>query len=147
MISGVNSTDPISLSGSPVAQSALGKDTFMKLLVTQLKNQDPMQPAANEEMLAQLAQFTSLEEMQELNDNIVGLAVLQQSNALMSQLTDSSALIGKTVQYVDPVTNEQAWGTVTSVRIKDGLAVLNIDAKDVPLANVTEVGQPPEPTE
>jgi flagellar basal-body rod modification protein FlgD len=143
MISGVNANDPISL-GSAATNAALGKDSFMRLLVTQLKNQDPMQPAANEEMLAQLAQFSSLEEMQELNDNIVGLAVLQQSNALMNQLTDSSALIGKSVEYVDPATGKEAWGTVTSVRIKAGLAILNIDGKDVPLANVTEVGAPPQ---
>ena len=82
--------------------------------------------------------------MQDLNDNIVGLAVLQQSNALMAQLTDSSALIGKSVKYQDPDTQAEAWGTVSSVRIQDGLAVLHIDGKDVPLASVTEIGIPPQ---
>jgi flagellar basal-body rod modification protein FlgD len=130
---------------APPAQAPdkLGKDSFMELLVTQLKNQNPLEPAKNEEMLAQLAQFSSLEEMQDLNDNIVGLAVLQQSNALMDQLTNSSALIGKSVQYVDPTSEAKQWGTVGSVKIADGLAVLQIDGKDVPLANVTEVGTPP----
>jgi flagellar basal-body rod modification protein FlgD len=143
-ITGISVDDPIYGSQS-ATQSQLGKDSFMKLLVQQLKNQDPLEPAKNEQMRAQLAQFSSLEEMQELNENIVGLAVLQQSNALMAQLTDSSALIGKSVQYLDPETNEQVWGTVDSVKISDGIAVLQIGGKDVPLANVSQVGQPPDP--
>src|SRR6185295_11678278 len=102
-IPGIRANDPLSISNTP-ADSALGKDAFMKLLVDQLKNQDPLDPQKNGDTIAQLAQFSSLEQMQELNDNIVGLAVLQQSNALLSQLTDSSALIGKSVKYADPVT-------------------------------------------
>ena len=98
-IDGISSNDPISLSGGK--ESALGKDAFMNLLVMQMKNQDPMEPTKNDQMLAQLAQFQSLEEMNDLNDNIVGLAVLQQSNAVLEQLTSSSALIGKDVLYTD----------------------------------------------
>ncbi len=142
-ISGISANDPVY--GSGVAESALGKDAFMDLLVTQLKNQNPLEPAKNEEMLAQLAQFSSLEQMEELNENIIGLAVLQQSNALMSQLTNSSALIDKSVQYVDPSTGTEMWGTVSSVKIVDGLAVLNIDGKDVPLAGIVEIGPDPTP--
>jgi len=123
----------------------LGKDAFMKLLVTQLKNQDPMAPADNSEYIAQLAQFSSLEQMQELNDNIVGLAVLQQNNALMSQLTQSSALIGQQVQYLDPVSNTSQIGTVSSVKIENDIALLSIGGTSIPLGNVTEVlGHPVE---
>jgi flagellar basal-body rod modification protein FlgD len=143
-ITGTLASEPIY--GSSTEQpSKLGKDSFMKLLITQLKNQDPLEPSKNEEMLAQLAQFSSLEEMQDLNDNIVGLAVLQQSNALMSQLTQSSALIGKTVQYVDE-SGTTLWGAVDAVKLNDGLAVLSIGGKDVPLSSVTEIGPiPPDP--
>jgi flagellar basal-body rod modification protein FlgD len=141
-IPGISASDP--LAGATAAnESALGKDAFMKLLVNQLRNQDPMAPAQNEEMLGQLAQFSSLEQMGELNDNIVGLAVLQQSNALMSQLTSSSALIGQEVRYTDPESGDPQWGQVASVKIEEGLAVLNIGGKDVPLANVLEVGAQP----
>lgn len=141
-ISGISSNDPVSLSGQN-AMSTLDKDAFMKLLVNQMKNQDPMQPADNTQMIAQLAQFSSLEQMQSLNDNIVGLAVLQQQNALLSQLTSASSLIGENVRYVDPTTQSEQWGTVSAVKIVDGLASLAIDGKDVPLANVAEVGAPP----
>ncbi len=141
-INGISANDPIF--GSQASQSQLDKTAFMDLLVTQMKNQDPLEPAKNEEMLAQLAQFSSLEQMEELNENIIGLAVLQQSNALMAQLTNSSSLIDKSVQYSDPTTGEELWGRVDSVKIEEGLAVLNIDGADIPLANVLEIG--PDPT-
>ena len=146
-IDGISATDPLSSSASTTASSGndgLGKDAFMKLLVQQMRNQDPLSPTDNQAFIAQLAQFGSLEQMQKVNDNLLGLAVLQQSNALMSQLTQSSALIGKQVHYVDPSTNANATGTVSTVKIQDGLAVLNIGGHDVPLGNVTEVlGAPP----
>lgn len=139
-ITGISANDPIQ-DAQAKAKGELGRDSFMSLLVSQLKNQDPLSPTSNDQMLAQLAQFSSLEQLEELNDNLVGLAVLQQSNALMDQLTSSSALIGQYVKYTDPDTNADAWGDVASVKITDGLAVLNIGGKDVPLVNVLEVSQ------
>jgi flagellar basal-body rod modification protein FlgD len=141
-ISGVSSSDPVSLSQAS-SGDALGKDSFMKLLIQQMKNQDPLEPAKNEEMLAQLAQFQNLEEMDELNSNIVGLAVLQQSNALLQQLTSASGLIGKQVEYVDATTGDKHWGVVDSVKIEEGVATLDIDGKSIPLADVVQVGAPP----
>ena len=126
--------------GSAAApQSSLDKDAFMKLLVNQLKNQDPLSPMEGQQFASELAQFSTLEEMQNLNDSIYGLAVLQQNNALMSQLTDSSALIGKQVEFIHPTTGETSTGVVESVKLADGIAVLNVDGLDVPLGNVTEV--------
>jgi flagellar basal-body rod modification protein FlgD len=144
-VSGISGSNESLFGSVGVSESNLGRDSFMRLLVTQLKNQDPLEPSKNEEMLAQLAQFSSLEQMEELNDNIVGLAVLEQSNALMSQLTNSSVLIDKTVKYLDPDTNSETWGPVASVKIEEGLAILHISGKDVPLANVIEIG--PEPVD
>jgi flagellar hook assembly protein FlgD len=125
-VTGTSANDLISSLSTDKKNSGVGKDAFMNLLATQLKNQDPLDPSKNDQMLAQLAQFSSLEQMQNLNDNIVGLAVLQQSNALMQQLTDGSALMGKDVKFTDPDTKADAWGKVDSVRIVDGAAMLNI---------------------
>lgn len=50
--------------------NALGKDAFMNLLVTQMQHQNPLEPQADGEFLAQLAQFSSLEQLQGINDNI-----------------------------------------------------------------------------
>lgn len=139
MINGINASDPLSI-GEPTGPSQeLGQDAFLQLLISQMRNQDPLEPTSNDQFIAQLAQFSSLEEMEEVNENLLGLAVLQQSNALMSQLTDSSALIGRSVAYTHPVSGADAVGTVTSVKIEDGIAVLRIEGEDVPLVNVTEV--------
>ena len=136
-ISGINNND--SSFADAVGGAQMGKEAFMELLVQQLKNQDPLSPMDNDKFIAQLTQLSSLEGIQNLNDNMVGLAVLQQGNALMNQLTQSSALIGKDVTYIDMETGEEITGTVQTVKIEDGILVLNIDGEDVPLANVIEV--------
>ncbi len=136
-ISGISNND--SSFADAVGGAQMGKEAFMELLVQQLKNQDPLSPMDNDKFVAQLTQLSSLEGIQNLNENMVGLAMLQQSNALMSQLTQSSALIGDEVRYIDMETGEERTGIVQSVKIEDGLAVLNIDGEDVPLASITEV--------
>jgi len=136
-ILGINNND--SFFADSVGGSQMGKEAFMKLLVQQLKNQDPLSPMDNDKFIAQLTQLSSLEGIQNLNENMVGLAVLQQGNALMSQLTQSSALIGKDVTYFNPETGEENTGSVQSVKIEEGTAVLNIDGIDVPLGSIMEI--------
>ena len=134
-ISGINNNDG-SYSDS-IGGAQMGKEAFMKLLVQQLKNQDPMSPMDNDKFVAQLTQLSSLEGIQNLNENMVGLAMLQQSNALMSQLSQSAALIGKEVTYIDMETGEELTGTVQSVKLEDGLMILNIDTIDEQTAKET----------
>src|SRR4051794_39894408 len=84
------------LSPSPAASStssALGKDDFLKLLVAQMKNQDPMAPTDNTAFVTQLAQFSQLDNSQQLNQNISDMLLLQ-------GLTQGTNLIGKTVTYL-----------------------------------------------
>ena len=138
-ITGISSTDASFGAGLTDQTGELGKDTFMTLLVEQLKNQDPLKPTANEQFVSELANFSSLEQMQDLNENILGMVVLQQSNALLSQLTERSSLIGKQVKFYVFDTQSLQTGSVDSVKIEDGLALLKVDGADVPLANVTEV--------
>ena len=61
-----NQTTPAANSAKPGGE--LGKDQFMTLLVTQLKNQDPLQPEANSEFISQLATFSSLEKLTSIED-------------------------------------------------------------------------------
>jgi len=60
-------------SPTSTANDSLGKTAFLQLLVTQLKNQDPLQPQDNSAFLAQLAQFSSLEQLQQINQNTTQL--------------------------------------------------------------------------
>jgi flagellar basal-body rod modification protein FlgD len=77
-----------SLTSAATGGQALGKDAFLQLLVTQLKNQNPLDPQDNSEFVAQLAQFSSLEGITTLNDTVSGLA---------SSYSSSQALLNGTV--------------------------------------------------
>lgn len=79
----------------------LGKDEFMKLLVTQMENQNPLEPQDNGEFIAQLAQFSSLEGIDNLNDTMSGFVNSFQSN----QALEASMLVGRQVQ----VQTDTAW--------------------------------------
>lgn len=74
-------------------ESSLGKDDFLKLLVTQLNNQSPLDPQDNSEFVAQLAQFSSVESLQNLNTSVNGIAGNYQS----SQALQASSLVGRSV--------------------------------------------------
>jgi flagellar basal-body rod modification protein FlgD len=76
-----------------VGNKEMGKDAFMSLLLTQMKNQDPTNPLKSHEMAAQLAQFTSLEKLHNINDAIEGLRKDQQPDHNFQALN----FIGRTV--------------------------------------------------
>jgi flagellar basal-body rod modification protein FlgD len=84
-----------SSSGATGTQKTLGKDDFLKLLLTQLQNQDPLQPVDNQAMIAQLAQFSSLEQMQGVADRLDTLLLAQTSANQMS----TTSLVGREVTY------------------------------------------------
>jgi len=138
-ITGTSATDPIFGAQDPLQKKELDREAFLKLLVTQLENQDPLEPVQNEEFVAQLANFSSLEQLESMNDNILAMITLNQSNALLSQLTQGSDLIGKNVVWSDPQTGAQYDGVVDSVKLEGGLAILNVDGESVPLAAVSEI--------
>ncbi len=75
-------------------KNELGKDEFLNLLVTQLENQNPLEPQDNGEFIAQLAQFSSLEGIDNLNDTMNGFVDSFQSN----QALEASMLVGRQVQ-------------------------------------------------
>jgi flagellar basal-body rod modification protein FlgD len=87
------STSSDTTSSAATGGQALGKDTFLQLLVTQLKNQNPLDPQDNSEFVAQLAQFSSLEGINTLNSTVEGLA----TNYTSSQALQASALVGHSV--------------------------------------------------
>jgi len=121
-------------SNSPQQKNDLGKDAFLNLLVTQMRYQDPLNPTNDKEFLAQMAQFSSLEQAQNMNSTV------SQSKAF--------SLIGKAVEgtVIDESTNELQWveGIVDSVKIVDGNVTLTVAGdkgvkKDIKLDNVTKV--------
>ena len=81
-------------SNSSQKSRALGKDAFLTMLVTQMKNQDPLNPVENTEFTAQLAQFSSLEQMFNINDNLKNIQMSQSS----LNNTQAINIIGKEVK-------------------------------------------------
>lgn len=74
------------------AANIMGKDAFLSLLVTQLKNQDPSAPVDNTAMIAQLAQFSSLEQLQQVNTTLSSIAsYFQQMQAAANAATADSS--------------------------------------------------------
>ena len=72
-------------------QSDLDRNAFFKLLITQLKNQSPMEPMKNREFISQMASFTSLEQMRQMNENM-------NQFLKMKNLSEGASLIGKTIE-------------------------------------------------
>ncbi len=95
----------------------LGKDEFLQLLVTQMQYQDPLDPVSNEDMIANLAQFSALEQMTNLNESFEELsATMTQQN-----LVSASNLIGKNIYGTD-TEGETVNGEVESIYLSDGVA-------------------------
>ena len=132
----------------------LGKDAFLQLLVTQLKNQDPLDPQDNSSYIAELAQFSSLEQMTNVVSNLEDLGKVVNNidtSVLVGQL---SSMIGKQIDWVETINEadaegnplshqEKMTGTVSGVTITEGTPSIVVEANDekylVDIANVDHV--------
>ncbi|WHH58747.1 flagellar hook capping FlgD N-terminal domain-containing protein [Petroclostridium sp. X23] len=107
----------------------LGKDEFLNLLVTQLKYQDPLNPTDNSEFVAQLAQFSALEQMNNVSTRVSSMEALTMTGKMViASVTDSST--GET---------SQVQGVVDYVKLKNGKATLVVDDQEIELDDVTAV--------
>ncbi|WP_079525212.1 flagellar hook assembly protein FlgD [Solibacillus isronensis] len=124
---------------------ALGKDAFLKILITQLQNQDPTSPMDDKEFISQMAQFSSLEQMQNMTKAMENLLESQQQ----SQLMNYSTFVGKEVKWheitdkVDadnkPIYNEGT-GAIQELKFVDGEAVLVLaDGKEIKPGNISSI--------
>ncbi|MFT6401853.1 MAG: flagellar basal-body rod modification protein FlgD [Pseudohongiellaceae bacterium] len=106
-------------------EQELGRDEFLKLLVAQLENQDPMNPQENGEFVSQLAQFSSLEEAQNLTQSFDGFAANFQS----SQHLQATSLVGRPVHVASDNTllgNEGAISVLAEIPIVADAASLKV---------------------
>ena len=106
----------------------LGKDDFLNLLVTQLKYQDPLSPMEDKEFISQMAQFTSLEQMKNMNNSV--------------QITQATSFIGKQVTWADSQGNEVS-GVVKSVKIVNGEARVLVGDETLELKKIMTVSEVP----
>jgi flagellar basal-body rod modification protein FlgD len=109
------------------AQGALGKDDFLKLLVAQLRNQDPQSPASPDQMAAQLAQFSSVEQLQNISETLEAQKLSQ--NSLLNEVASSAATgnIGRTITATSDLIELNGSGSETMlVTGNGGLAQLTV---------------------
>jgi flagellar basal-body rod modification protein FlgD len=119
----------------PDAKSGeLGKDAFLKLLVAQMKYQDPMSPASNTDFIAQTAQFTVVEKLQEMAE------MNQKLLASQNQLT-ASTFIGRDVAWsaVEDGKTVTKSGTVTGISFTADGPTLRVGTVDIALSAITAV--------
>lgn len=122
----------------------MGKDEFLKILVAQLRHQDPLNPMQGNEMAVQLAQFSSVEQLMNLNQSFEGQASLQTAIAQALNGTTAVGMIGRDVRAVgEQVTVQNGVATVDAVVERAGRGVLRVyDANGRELA-VRELGSVP----
>ena len=114
-----------------VPMKMLGQNEFLKLLVTQMRNQDPMQPVSDTEFIAQMAQFSSLEQTKTMSADITKL---RQGNDFLQ----ATNLLGKEVRlHLGDM--EFTKGIVTDLNVKDGEARIIVGDKTYTLDQVTSV--------
>ena len=114
-------------------QQDLGKADFLKLLVAQLRYQDPMKPMEDKEFIAQMAQFNALEEMRSLNKSFAAMSDF-------NQLSQASSMLGKLVAI--RTDDEHFAGTVDEVRRIDGEIMVMVADKAYPLSAIQQVANP-----
>jgi flagellar basal-body rod modification protein FlgD len=115
-------------------KNTMGKDAFLKLLVTQLKHQDPTKPMEDREFMAQMAQFSSLEQMNNLNKEMRSLIRSAESS-------EAYGLIGKEIESFNRETQKTVTGPVSSIRYKDDQVRLMVNGEEVQIKDIHSVKQ------
>ena len=116
-----------------IPKKQLGQDDFFQLLVTQLKHQDPMNPVADTEFIAQMAQFTSLEQTKGMKEDLGEMR-------RQTQFQQAIGLIGKDVT-LQPDDSTVVKGKVTGLEIKEGVPGIIVNGKLYQLEDVQNVQQ------
>lgn len=118
LIGGVTATQDSTLN---LQTTGIGQEDFFKILVTQLSYQDPLKPMDNQQFIAQLAQFSGLEQNRQINERIDTLLSIQ-------SVTQSIGLIGRTVEVQTDTGAVVA--TVTTLNFSEGQPFLTVRTSD-----------------
>ncbi len=116
--------------------STLDKDAFLSLIVTQMQNQNPLEPTSATDFMAQLTQMGTLEGVQNINQTLTSLF----GNGSSDAMARAAQLVGQRIEYVDPDSGEVLPGLVSSVAKDNGEVVLDIGASTpVRLSDVVRI--------
>lgn len=124
----------------PDEKNSMGKDSFLKLLVTELRHQDPTRPMEDREFISQMAQFSSLEQMTNMNREF-------QSLIRSTQSTEASSLLGKEIEAYNAATQTRISGKVTAIVYSEGQINVRVGDKEVAVKDIHAVYQAEEKAE
>lgn len=133
ILSDASYTKTVDSQGSVKAKKELGKDDFLNLLIAQLKNQDPLNPMKDTEFIAQLANFSSLEQISNMNKNLEEFLQQQQYQNSVAAVS----MIGKEITSVD---GEK--GIVSGINMEDSGVYLTVNGKKIAFTEIKEVKNP-----
>lgn len=120
-------------------KDTLGKDDFLKLLITELKYQNPLEPMNDKDFIAQMATFSSLEQMKNLNTGFENLSNSMRYDLLPGiQLQQATAMIGRDVTYLNDE-YEAVEGKVDSVILEQGTPYCVIGDKAISIYSILGV--------
>lgn len=127
-------------------ENEMNQDMFLQLMITQLQNQDPLEPMDNTEFLSQQAMFTQVNSLQEMNQHLTtyGDAILSMNNSMLlsSNLTQAMSLVGQNVTAIDPDNkDEMITGKVEAVKITENGLMYTINGKEISSEYITGVTQ------
>jgi flagellar basal-body rod modification protein FlgD len=144
-ISGIPGQNPLSSVLSPGGGS-FGDNPFLLLLTEQLRNQTPLEPVDNESFMNQMASYSSMQQQQDLNTNMLALLDYQGLLARMQGLSQGSALLGKEVTY-DDANGREVTSIVESVYVaEEGEVMLRLESGDeVSLRGVHSIAMSKDP--
>jgi flagellar basal-body rod modification protein FlgD len=114
-------------------KSQLGKDEFLRILTTQLSHQDPSSPLQDKDFIAQMATFSSLEQMTNLNKSFESFA--------SSQMNQYATSIGKEISWTPTGSTSASTGVVNGISKQDGNYFYLVGNEKVPMNQVTEIKQ------
>ena len=116
----------------------MNEEVFLKLLVTQLQNQDPSSPMDTNQMVSQAAQLS-------MTETLNGISKTLQTQTAASSMSTAAALIGQDVEWMDASTGEVSNGTVTGALFQNGETRLEIEGSEttVTLAQISALGAKP----
>ena len=139
---GSNATTATTAAKNSGTTTAMSKDDFLKMLIAQLKNQDPTNPQQGTEFATQMAQFASVEQLTNINTALQS----QNQNNLNVMNAQAINLIGKeitaqTAANADGTPGAVVSGQVTAVSFKNQTASLTVNGQDIPFTDLLSVKQ------
>lgn len=142
-LGGIRSSADIGVTSSAPGTSNddLGKNAFLELMVAQFNNQNPLDPTKNEDFIAQLAQFSSLEGIQNLNTSVEEMAAAMRSNSTLQ----AAALVGRSVLAPASQVLVEDGGVAGNIVHDDGPGPVVVEISDAAgsLVRRLELGQQP----